>query len=51
MCSKAVRKNKSTLDLNKVKDIIFNDIDKLLEDLGLEYNQIDDNIFMCCPIH
>tara|TARA_R100000008_G_scaffold58974_1_gene36723 strand:- start:3002 stop:4051 length:1050 start_codon:yes stop_codon:yes gene_type:complete len=46
------QKTKSkTLDLNKVKDIIFNNIEVLLDDLGLEYNQVDDNIFMCCPIH
>ena len=49
MCSKSVREK--TLDLNKVKDIIFDDIDVLLEDLQLEYDQQDDNIFMCCPIH
>ena len=51
MCSKAVRKNKSTLDLNKVRNIIFDDIDVLLEDFGLEYQQVADNIFMSCPIH
>ena len=51
MCSKAVRKNKSTLDLNKVKDIIFKDIDKLLDSFGLDYRRDGDNIFMKCPIH
>jgi hypothetical protein len=49
MHSKSVREK--TLDLKKVKDIIFDDIDLLLEDLELEYERQDDNIFMCCPIH
>ena len=40
-----------TLDLKKVRQIIFDDIDVLLEDLGLEYEQESDNIFMSCPIH
>jgi 5S rRNA maturation endonuclease (ribonuclease M5) len=43
-------KNK-TLDLNKVREIIFDDIDPLLETFGLEYEQVADNIFMRCPIH
>lgn len=42
---------KRTLDLNKVKDIIFNDIYKLLDSFNLEYHVDMDNIFMCCPIH
>ena len=51
MHSKAIHKNKSTLDLNKVRDIIFQDIYKLLDSFGLEYTQDGDNIFMKCPIH
>ena len=48
----SLQKTKSkTLDLNKVKQIIFDDIDPLLEYLGLEYEQVADNIFMRCPIH
>jgi 5S rRNA maturation endonuclease (ribonuclease M5) len=39
------------LDLQKVKQIIFDDIPRLLDDLGLEYDQVADNIFMHCPIH
>ena len=39
------------LDLNKVKQIIFDDICVLLNDLDLEYTQVADNIFMRCPIH
>lgn len=49
MRSKSVPKK--TLDLSKVKEIIFDNIDLLLEDLGLEYEQVADNIFMRCPIH
>jgi len=49
MCSKAV--SKKTLDLNKVREIIFQDIYKLLDSFNLEYTQDADNIFMRCPIH
>lgn len=41
----------SRLDLDKVKDIIFQDIFKLLDSFNLEYTQDRDNIFMKCPIH
>ena len=48
----SLRKAKGkTLDLNKVKEIIFDDIDLLLDSFGLEYEQVADNIFMRCPIH
>lgn len=50
MCSKAVRQN-ATLDLNKVREIIFQDIYKLLDSFNLEYTQDAENIFMKCPIH
>lgn len=43
--------HKTTLDLNKVRDIIFQDIYKLLDSFDLEYTQDADNIFMKCPIH
>ena len=49
MRSKTV--HKTTLDLNKVRDIIFQDIYKLLDSFDLEYTQDADNIFMKCPIH
>ena len=45
------QKTKTMLDLNQVKQIIFDDICKLLDDLDLEYTQVADNIFMRCPIH
>jgi len=40
-----------TLDLNKVKSIVFENIELLLESFDLEYEQVADNIFMKCPIH
>ena len=40
-----------TLDLKKVKNIIFDDIEKLLDSFNLDYRVDGDNIFMCCPIH
>jgi DNA primase len=43
--------SRKTLDLNKVRQIIFDDIDVLLDSFGLEYEQVADNIFMKCPIH
>jgi len=49
MHSKAIQK--TTLDLNKVRNIIFQDIYKLLDSFDLEYTQDADNIFMKCPIH
>lgn len=39
------------LDLKKVKEIIFDDIERLLDSFNLEYRTDGDNIFMCCPIH
>ena len=39
------------LDLNKVAEIVFQDIDRLLESFNLDYSQDADNIFMKCPIH
>lgn len=39
------------LDLKKVKDIVFDDIYRLLDSFDLQYTQDQDNIFMCCPIH
>ena len=39
-----IKKPKTMLDLNKVKQIIFDDICILLDDLELEYAQVADNI-------
>jgi DNA primase len=39
------------LDLKLVKEIIFSDIDRLLDSFGLEYRLDGDNIFMACPVH
>jgi 5S rRNA maturation endonuclease (ribonuclease M5) len=42
---------KQKLDLNKVKDIIFKDLGKLLKDLDIEWDSKNNNVFMPCPIH
>lgn len=42
---------KAKLDLNKVKDIIFKDLALLLENLDLEWDLRNNNVFMPCPIH
>ena len=39
------------LDLEKVKEIILDDVYKLLDSFNLKYTQDGDNVFMCCPIH
>lgn len=39
------------LDLNKIKEVITNDIETLLHSLEIEYESISDNIFSKCPIH
>jgi DNA primase len=44
-------KQKGLLDLVAVKEIIFSDIELLLDSFGLEYKQDGDNIFMKCPVH
>ena len=49
MGSKSMYKTK--LDLNKVQDIVFDDIFKLLDSFNLDYTQDADSIFMKCPIH
>jgi len=46
-----VLNDKKQLDLNKVRDIIFRNIDIVINHFGIDYNQDGDNIFMCCPIH
>ena len=45
-----VKENKK-LDLNKVRDIIFRNIDIIINYFDIEHNRDGDNIFMCCPIH
>jgi 5S rRNA maturation endonuclease (ribonuclease M5) len=42
---------KQKLDLNKVRDIIFKDLFLLLNDLELDYQIKNNNVFMRCPIH
>jgi 5S rRNA maturation endonuclease (ribonuclease M5) len=42
---------KQKLDLKKVREEIFNDIDSLLNRLNVEYQLNNNNIFMPCPIH
>jgi 5S rRNA maturation endonuclease (ribonuclease M5) len=51
MCNKTTHKKNSSLDLNKVREIIFQDIFKLLDSFSLEYSVDGDNIFMKCPVH
>lgn len=42
---------KGLLDLEKVKSIVVDNIDVLLDDLDIEYTKNGDTIHMCCPIH
>ena len=47
----SITKQNRKLDLNKLSEHIYSNIEVLLDDLGLEYRQDGENIFMCCPIH
>ena len=42
---------KNKLNLNKVKEVVFQNIFPLLDSFSLEYSLLDNNIFMKCPIH
>lgn len=43
---------KETLDLRKVESIVLDDIEVLLNELGLDdYTEMNGSLFMCCPIH
>jgi len=42
---------KQKLDLNEVRKIIFKDLALLLEDLNLDWDLSNNNVFMPCPIH
>lgn len=42
---------KQKLDLNEVKNIVFKDLALLLEDLDLDWELRNNNVFMQCPIH
>ena len=44
-------KQPNSLDLSKVKNVIFSNTDRLLESFNLEYETLGDNIFLRCPIH
>ena len=44
-------KQRESLDLNKVKQIVFSNIEVLLDSFNLEYECLGDNIFLRCPIH
>lgn len=39
------------LNLNKIKDIVFQDIEPLLHALDIDYEIYQDNIYSNCPIH
>ena len=44
-------KQHNRLNLDKIKDVVFSDINKLLDSFNLEYERLGDNIFLRCPIH
>lgn len=51
MVQKLYQKKSNFLNLEKTKELIFQDIFLLLDNLGLEYSLADGNVFMKCPIH
>jgi DNA primase len=43
---------KETLDLRKVESIVIDNLEPLLDELGIhDYTEMSGSIFMCCPIH
>lgn len=43
---------KQKTDLDKLDEVVFNNLDLLLKKLGIdEYEEMGDNIFMPCPVH
>jgi 5S rRNA maturation endonuclease (ribonuclease M5) len=40
-----------TMNLKKIKSIIFDNIELVLNSLGIEYEVLGDNIYSTCPIH
>tara|TARA_R100000808_G_C2153713_1_gene164221 strand:- start:4692 stop:5723 length:1032 start_codon:yes stop_codon:yes gene_type:complete len=38
-------------DLNKVKAIVYEDVERLLDSFGVEYESMGDIVFCKCPIH
>lgn len=42
---------KKTLDLHKVKKTVFDNIELLLNDLNIDYENFGSNYFSVCPIH
>lgn len=49
--SHLTKTTKNKLNLDKVKELIFQDISKLLDSFDLEYSYADGSVFMKCPIH
>jgi len=39
------------MNLKKIKSIAFNDIELVLNNLGMEYEVMGDNIYSTCPVH
>ena len=38
-------------DLNKIKTLVYQDIERLLESFDIEYEVLGDTVFCRCPIH
>jgi 5S rRNA maturation endonuclease (ribonuclease M5) len=39
------------VNLEKIKSMLFNDIELVLDNLGIEYEIIGDNVYSTCPVH
>lgn len=46
-----IMKSKKRLDLNKIRSIVFKNIEPLLESLDIEFERQGPNYFSTCPIH
>ena len=43
--------SKKIRDLNKIKQIVYKDIEKLLNHFDINYELINNNYYSTCPIH
>lgn len=46
-----MKSKRQKLDLNKIKTVVFKNVEPLLESLDIKYEQVGPNYFSTCPVH
>lgn len=46
-----MKSKRQKLDLNKIRNIVFKNIEPLLDSLDIKYEQVGPNYFSVCPVH